>query len=491
MQLHPGYQVTPSVRLTRELGASRLGWLWAAQELTLGTEVAVQILPPDLASDLDVVERFIFEAQAGAKIESPHVVKILHIGVTADGLHYILSERVRGESLQSRVLHTGPIPLADVAIIVEQAASALAAAHKVGVLHRALSPAKIILSDPGLAVDVKVIDFDIANQHAHPIASRRGMTPAIAAAMSPEQLLTPDDIDARSDVWSLAVCAYHALTGAMPFAGDAYPELFMAVDRADFHAPSHFRRDLPAAVDAFFAKAFRHAIDERFGTVTELAQAFHAAAFGERGQVVAPLHRAHSGPTSGPLAAGYAAAPRPLSDAPIAIDYDEETHDESAERRRRARRAWGRWAIPAAAVVGAFGITAAILNPSIGERYGAAGGVQPALVAATDAAVGVPADPVDPPVVVPPAATAVAPPAAPAATAAADGETTAKPRTNARANPDWSRAPREDRVYKIDDTPKPKPRATTDNPYDDDKPLPPPPAAPEPKTPTPVDDPGF
>ena len=334
-----------------------------------------------------------------------------------------------------------------------------------------------------------MVDFEIVARHVHPIASQRGMTTKIAAAMSPEQLLAPDDIDSSSDVWSLAVVAYHALTGAMPFAGESYPDLFMAIDRADFRPPSAFRRDLSPAMDELFAHAFRPAKDDRFATATELATAFQRAAHGT-GDSVFFLGAPRVSRTTGPVPVSEV-APRLASDAPTALDFDEQTYDESAELRRRARRrAWGRWAVPVGAVIGTFAVAVAILRPGM-EPLTSASYAQPESVsgAAFDAARAVPADETEVTIVTvptPESLPAAAPETAPSSRDGAPRTPVTPPRARFQA------APQEDKVDKIDDTPKPKRRGAdrSDNPYEDDKPPPPPSVAPAP-VPVPVTDPGF
>src|SRR5262249_9200739 len=129
-----------------------------------GTQVAVKLMMPEYAADAEFVERFTQEAQAAARIKSPHVVQMLDSGVTADGSPYIVMELLEGETLGNRIRRLGPLPLRDVVRIVVQAANALGSAHRLGIVHRDIKPDNLFLIEVGGEPFVKVLDFGLAKQ---------------------------------------------------------------------------------------------------------------------------------------------------------------------------------------------------------------------------------------------------------------------------------------------------------------------------------------
>ena len=161
MGLHPGKQITESLRLSRLIGRGAMGSVWVADHLGLGSQVAVKFMAPAVAGDEVSVQRFRLEAKAAAEIRSPHVVQVFDHGVADDGQLYIVMELLEGESLERRVRRGGPLRPQELVAVVTQACKALAKAHERGIIHRDIKPANVfLLADSDTFV--KLLDFGVA-----------------------------------------------------------------------------------------------------------------------------------------------------------------------------------------------------------------------------------------------------------------------------------------------------------------------------------------
>ncbi|WP_437282889.1 serine/threonine-protein kinase [Sorangium sp. So ce375] len=277
MPLHTGQMVTPSLRLVRILRRGGMGSIWVADRLPLKAQVAVKFMSPEYADDPGYVERFRREAVAAAQITSPHVAQVIDHGLTAEGMPYIAMELLRGEDLRARISRQGRLPLGEVARIVAQAAKALGQAHRLGIVHRDIKPDNLFLAEVDGETFVKVLDFGIARRVRDLRVTSTGNVVGTPLYMSPEQLVSPRDLDFRADLWSLGVVAYHAITGRTPFAGETLAALTLAVHRGRFTPPSAHRADAPTAVDEWMARALQQDPSARFGSAKEMADALERA----------------------------------------------------------------------------------------------------------------------------------------------------------------------------------------------------------------------
>jgi serine/threonine-protein kinase len=278
--LHPGVWVNDNVRLKRLLDEGGMGSIWVAEHKTLRTEVVVKFIAEALVRwREDAVERFSREASAAAQIKSPHVVQIFDHGVTADGVPYIVMELLEGETLGDRLGLAGPLEPSLAASIVEQTARALDAAHARGVIHRDIKPGNVFLTEAGAEPFVKVLDFGVAKQIGE--GEKRELTKPGVVVGTPQYLsrevVTGGEVDHRADHWALAVTAYKALTGTLPFDGDSFPTICLAIVRGEHEPPSRLRPDLGPAVDAWFATALHEQPERRFKTGAEMAAALRDA----------------------------------------------------------------------------------------------------------------------------------------------------------------------------------------------------------------------
>jgi serine/threonine-protein kinase len=280
MRLEPGYQLTPSVKLKRLLRRGGMGAVWEAEHLGLGSTVAVKLMTGSFVEDDPMVLRFSREAACTAQIKSPHVVHIYDHGTNADGLPYIVMELLEGEDLAERLERGGPLGLLELAEVLSQVAKALGKAHQAGIVHRDIKLNNVFLQDVGGEVYAKLLDFGVAKQGPSDLNSltTTGVLVGTLAYMSPEQLHDAKSVDHRTDLWSLGVLAYRALTGKMPFSDDkGMGALMLAVSHGRFVPPSELRPELPAALDGWFLRALNGDPNRRFQSARELIDAFDAA----------------------------------------------------------------------------------------------------------------------------------------------------------------------------------------------------------------------
>ncbi len=323
MTIGPGMFVTPSIRLSHPLGEGGMGEVWVADHLTLDRKVAVKLIRDFERSDT-AQARFELEAKAAARIQNPHVVQIFDYGIASNGQPFITMELLSGESLDDRIAR-GPVPAAELATILVQTASALMTAHESGVVHRDIKPPNIFLvRTPSGEPFVKLLDFGIAKVHTDPTgmagAPGSGSAPALTRAgvvmgtpdyMSPEQLVTTNEITFHADIWSLGVVAHEALIGQRPFSGRTVVELCISISEARYE-----RHRIPAHFLPWFDRALAIAPGDRFPTVMVAAEQFRQLA------MVAP---------SAPL------PPQPASFAPA--------HTPAAPKGLSARLTWSLAAI--------------------------------------------------------------------------------------------------------------------------------------------------
>lgn len=259
-----GYQ------LIRPIGRGGTGTVWAGRRLVDGRRVAIKLLSGDVLDRYpELADRLIREWEACSRIEHERVVRVHDYG-THLGLPYLVMDHVEGETLFDRVRRDGPLSLEQTATIVAQAAEALGAAHRAGVIHRDVKAGNIMLGDHG----VMLLDFGFAKLDAEsrrPLITQEGTSLGSPTYMSPEQYLGSSRVDHRTDVWALAVVAYFALTGTSPFSGLTFVTIAAEVLDHRFTAPCFRQPDLPDATDTFFQRAFAFSVDDRHQTAAELA----------------------------------------------------------------------------------------------------------------------------------------------------------------------------------------------------------------------------
>lgn len=271
--------------LERELGRGGMGVVFLARELSLDRMVAIKLLPPALATDPAIRERFLREARTAAQLSHPNIVPIYRAD-TADELVYFAMGFVDGETLAERLAARGPLPPAEAVRILREVAWALAYAHARGVVHRDVKPENIMLERG--SGRVTVTDFGIARDVRASALTADGMVMGSVHYMSPEQV-AGSDIDGRSDLYALGVVAFQLLSGKLPFdAPQASAVLLMQATRA---APSlvSVAPAIPAPLAMVVDRCLRKDPAERYPTGEALADALTQA-----------LQQAQSGPQATP-----------------------------------------------------------------------------------------------------------------------------------------------------------------------------------------------
>ncbi|NUO51244.1 MAG: protein kinase [Polyangiaceae bacterium] len=267
-------------KLLRPLGQGSQAYVWVAEHLALGSQVAVKLIDPELAKQEDARERFAREATAAAKLRSQHVVQMLDHGIEGDQ-PFIVMELLDGEDLFDRLEHRQRLTLAETSKIVTQVARALMRAHAEGIIHRDLKPENVFLvrnEDEELA---KVLDFGVAKvtTPAKAAMTRTGVGTLIGTPhyMSPEQVKGVSEIDHRSDLWSLGVITYQCVTGHLPFDSEGVGDLLIRITQNTPAVPSTLNPEMPAAFDDWFRRACAKEPTERFQTAREMADALAKA----------------------------------------------------------------------------------------------------------------------------------------------------------------------------------------------------------------------
>jgi eukaryotic-like serine/threonine-protein kinase len=267
--LEVGSIVDGKFRIERILGEGGMGVVAVATHLQLEQLVALKVLRDPMIGDPEVVARFMREARASARLRSEHVCKVSDVGLLEDGAPYLVMELLEGSDLQG-VIAGGTLPIAVAADYVLQACVAIAEAHALGIVHRDLKPANLFLTKrlDGTPL-IKVLDFGIAK------ASSAGdfkitRTSAIMGSpgyMSPEQLRSTRDVDARSDIWALGVILYELVSGRLPFHGESITELAVKVV---VDPPEPLAVDAPAFTAVVY-RCLEKAVDQRYQGVAALA----------------------------------------------------------------------------------------------------------------------------------------------------------------------------------------------------------------------------
>jgi serine/threonine-protein kinase len=267
-----------SFRIVRPLASGGMGSVYLATEIGTGRPCALKVLDPEVARDAEMLKRFHREATNHARLGAhPHVCALYSFGTTPDGIVYIAMQYVDGEPLSVLLRRVGALPPERVARIVWQAAQGLAAAHELGLVHRDLKPENIMLGRSASGSErVTLIDFGIAKA---PFDARQRLTGTGVAVgtprfMSPEQL-SADVVDARSDIYSLALVAFLMLTGVLPFPATTAASLTLRVS-GSLLSLREARGDVrwPEVLQEMLDRALAPDPRQRTASVSEFAREF-------------------------------------------------------------------------------------------------------------------------------------------------------------------------------------------------------------------------
>jgi serine/threonine-protein kinase len=274
----PGSVLLGKYRIERVLGVGGMGAVVEARHLQLDDRVAIKFLLSSMVRNAEVVERFLREGRAASKIRGEHVVRVFDVGTLETGAPYMVMEFLEGTDLAQHLEASGPLRVAQAVDWVLEASEAIAEAHAAGIVHRDLKPANLyVTTRPDGTPFIKVLDFGIS-KIGSTTAGGTGLTKTSAVMgspryMSPEQMKSSRNVDARSDIWALGTVLYEALAGVPPFDADTVPELCVRIVMEP-PPPLHTHRpDLPQGFEAALMLALAKEPASRYQTVADFCAA--------------------------------------------------------------------------------------------------------------------------------------------------------------------------------------------------------------------------
>jgi eukaryotic-like serine/threonine-protein kinase len=342
-----GSVLQDAYQVTRLIGQGAMGAVYEATQTRLHKRVAIKVMERNLAANTEALARFRREIQVTAQLAHPNIIQVSDFGTAPTGEPFLVMEYLDGEDLEQRLQRVTRLPLASVVPIVKQLASALAVTHAEGIVHRDLKPANVFLVKvPGQTDFVKVVDFGISKvlKASTTKLTRAQMIVGTPEYMSPEQAAGKvDEIDHRSDQWSLSCITWHMLVGRQPFFGpDVNTVLHQVMNGEPPPLSSKLAKLLPGQVEQVLRRALSKRQQDRFPTITAFARAFEAAAPPQQGAPASEPQAPAPEPPPSPRAEPAARPPRAPS---------------GPARRQRRPLVW----IFATALAAALGIGAALL----------------------------------------------------------------------------------------------------------------------------------
>ncbi|WP_437940753.1 protein kinase domain-containing protein [Sorangium sp. So ce341] len=280
LPLQTGDVLKGKYRVVRVIGAGGMGAVLEAHHLVLNQRVAIKLVLPDAAKRDGSVQRFLREARAASSLRSEHVARVLDVDTLDGGLPYLVMDLLEGADLSARLRADGRLPIEETCEIGVQICEALSEAHARGIVHRDIKPGNLFVTRRADGSPlVKVLDFGIA-KHLEPAEAMgaESLTSQNALVgsplyMSPEQMRSSRGVDTRSDLWSLGVALYQALSGKLPFEAETFGELILCVMQERPAPLSSLRGELPEALSRAVMRCLERNPDDRWQDVAALAAA--------------------------------------------------------------------------------------------------------------------------------------------------------------------------------------------------------------------------
>jgi serine/threonine-protein kinase len=273
--IRPGDLIAEKFQVDRVIGSGGMGVVVQATHVALGQRVAIKFLLTEACEAPGAVARFLREARAAVQIEGEHVARVLDVGTLSSGAPYMVMEYLRGADLADVLLRGGPLAQEVAVDYVLQACEAIAEAHALGIVHRDLKPANLFLaSRPDGSPLVKVLDFGISKQQRGPSGLTSGeVMMGSPRYMSPEQMRSTRDVDARTDVWALGTILFELVSGKPVFDSDSMAGLCAAIQTQPAPALRSVRPGVSELLDRVVARCLEKDPRAPIATVAELAQA--------------------------------------------------------------------------------------------------------------------------------------------------------------------------------------------------------------------------
>jgi eukaryotic-like serine/threonine-protein kinase len=295
-----GQLIAGKYRVEKVLGRGGMGVVMLALHEQLNQRVALKFLTDDAYQQPEAVTRFLREARAAVQIQSEHVARVMDVGTLDSGAPYMVMEYLRGFDLKEVSTRRGPLPVSEAVDFVLQACDAVAEAHSLGIVHRDLKPSNLFLTErPDGTPLVKVLDFGISKAlYGTRVGetSQHQMTSSAAIMgspqyMSPEQIRSSKNVDARADVWALGTILHELIAGTPAYVADTVPGL-LAMIVADSPPPlTASRPDAPYEIEAAILRCLEKDRARRFANVFELARAIERFASPESRPLVRRIGR--------------------------------------------------------------------------------------------------------------------------------------------------------------------------------------------------------
>ena len=265
-----------SYRILNKIGTGGMGAVYLAEHPLIGKKVALKVIHRELAGNKEVIQRFFQEAKAVTRINHEHIVQIHDFGVTPDSDHFYIMEYLEGQTLAALIGKQGVIEVMRALHIAAQVASALAAAHGSGVIHRDLKPDNVMLTprlgDPDF---VKLLDFGLAKvfASASAVKTAAGVLLGTPQYMSPEACESKKDVDHRTDIYALGILLFQMMTGMLPFDGETMGEVLVKQVTQLPPAPRGLNPNIPPSVEQIILRCLAKGPDHRFPTMNQLREA--------------------------------------------------------------------------------------------------------------------------------------------------------------------------------------------------------------------------
>lgn len=285
MAFSPGDIIDEKYRIVRLIGEGGMGYVYEGMNLRIKRRVAIKVLNADIAASSDMKRRFEREAQVAAKIGSPHICDVLDLGDLPSGESYLVMEFLEGEGLDSRIDRSldGRVPPPELSVLCYQMLEGLAAMHEAGIIHRDIKPANAFIARSSAAANarevVKLLDFGISkfqNDEAAKHVTQTGALLGTPVYMSPEQARGERTVDNRSDIYSVGVILYRAITGRLPFEGDNFQQLLFKIALEPAPPLAELAPEVDEGFRAIIDKAMAKSPDDRYATAREMQEALVA-----------------------------------------------------------------------------------------------------------------------------------------------------------------------------------------------------------------------
>ncbi|UCG30681.1 MAG: protein kinase [candidate division WOR-3 bacterium] len=252
-------------KILEKIGGGGMGVVYKAEDIKLKRIVALKFLPHEFSDDVTAKKRFIQEAQSASSLDHPNICTIHEISETDEGQLFIAMACYEGETLK-RKIEQYPPNIAEAITIAQDVAQGLAKAHSKGIVHRDIKPANIFLTNDG---GVKILDFGLAKLAGTSCITKTESITGTVAYMSPE-MVRADDVDHRTDIWSLGIVLYEMLTGQLPFKGDNWEATMFAISNTAPASVKQFRKDIPISLERIITKTLQKKSQHRYNDMQEV-----------------------------------------------------------------------------------------------------------------------------------------------------------------------------------------------------------------------------